>query len=158
MERAEVRIDVLKRTEVFRALEQKDLETLAVCFRGWHFQRGEVFFREGDPGGSMIVVAEGTLVATAKKSDGKEETLNAIGAGEVAGEMALLDPAPRSANVRALTDGIAYELTSDTLVVLRARSRAAAAAIVKAAIRDCARRLRRLDERIARELGREGAK
>jgi CRP/FNR family transcriptional regulator, cyclic AMP receptor protein len=152
MARTDLTIEVLRRAALFRDLREADLAALALCCRVRAFRSGETLFREGDPGASMLVVSDGTLLATVKRRDGSDEKLNTMGPGEVVGEMALLDPAPRSATVRALTEGTAYELTSDALDVLRARAPIAHTAIVSAAIRDCTRRLRRLDERIEREL------
>jgi CRP-like cAMP-binding protein len=111
-------------------------------------------FHEGDPGATMFVVAEGTLAAEAARSDGSGELLNRMAEGEIMGEMAFLDPAPRSATVRALTDVVAYELDHDAMDVLRRRAPAVVAAIVALAIRDVTRRLRLLDERIEGHLER----
>ena len=65
---------------------------------------------------------------------------------------AFLDSAPRSATVTAVEATTTYELTSDTMEVLRRQAPAVVAAIVTGAIRDVTRRLRKLDERIAVEL------
>jgi CRP-like cAMP-binding protein len=152
MERATVSIEVLRRAEIFASLTEGDRVAIAVCFRGRRYAAGEVVVREGEPGATMLLVAEGTFVATARRADGREEELSEIGPGEVAGEMAFLDPAPRSATVRARAGGVAYELSHDAMEALRERCPQAVAAIVTGAVRDVTRRLRHLDDRIAREL------
>lgn len=63
------------------------------------FEKGEVVFREGDPGEAMYVVVEGTVELTIK---GKP--LEQVGPGGVIGEMALIDRQPRVATATALTD------------------------------------------------------
>src|SRR5579862_6820557 len=139
---------------MFAALAPAERETLAACFVVRRYRKDQIVFREGDAGATLLVVTEGELVATARTSDGKAAKLNSIRAGETMGEMSFLDPAPRSATVTATTDAVAYELSHDTMDVLRRRAPAAAAAIVTAVIHDVTRRLRVLDERIESELER----
>jgi CRP-like cAMP-binding protein len=55
-----------------------------------------VLFREGDDGDVMFAVVEGEL---AVERDGR--LLEVIGPGEIIGELALIDPSPRSATVTA---------------------------------------------------------
>ncbi|MBI2394130.1 MAG: cyclic nucleotide-binding domain-containing protein [Deltaproteobacteria bacterium] len=157
MRPAPVRAEVLGRTEAFSGLTEADLRTLAACVRGVRYDPGEIVFREGDPGATLILLAGGTLVATVRGRDGAVRTLHRMSEAEVVGEMAFLDPGPRSATVTAETEAVAYELSHDTMDVLRQRSPAVVGAIVTAVIRDVTRRLRSLDERIAAEIDRHDA-
>lgn len=154
MQRASVSLDVLRGTELFAGLDARELDALSACLRARSYAPGEPMFREGDPGSTLFIVASGQLVASTRRSDGTVQLLNVMHAGEVVGEMAFLDSAPRSATVSAVEATIAYELTSDTMDVLRRQAPAVVAAIVTGAIRDVTRRLRKLDERIAVELER----
>lgn len=87
---------------------------------------GAVIIEEGTDSEEMYVVVTGELVVT-KHSGGKEVELGRIGPGDVVGEIALLDEAPRTATVTAVapTDAIrvpviAFEdLLSDSRVVRR---------------------------------------
>lgn len=87
---------------------------------------GDVIIHEGSDSEEMYIVVEGQLVVT-KRSGGKEVELGRIHAGDVVGEIALLDQAPRTATVSALeaTQAIrvpvsAFEdLLSDSRVVRR---------------------------------------
>src|SRR5713226_9345669 len=63
---------------------------------GKEFKRGEVLFREGDPGKEMYVIQTGKVNITKKVRD-TEKILATLGAGEFLGEMALLNNKPRSA-------------------------------------------------------------
>jgi CRP-like cAMP-binding protein len=147
-----VSLDVLRHVAAFGALGDPELTTLAACVRVRRFAAGEMVFHEGDPGATMLVVAEGDLEAEAARGDGGGAKLNRMGEGEIIGEMAFLDPAPRSATVRAKSAVLAYELDHDAMEVLRRRAPTVVAAIVALAIRDVTRRLRLLDERIEAEL------
>jgi CRP/FNR family transcriptional regulator, cyclic AMP receptor protein len=64
---------------------------------------GEVIFREGDPGDSLYIIEDGAVAIRLVSADGKELELAKLSRGDVFGELALLDGAPRSAEARALT-------------------------------------------------------
>jgi len=63
------------------------------------FAAGQVIFKEGDPGDLMYVVQDGEIDLLL--GDRVIETLDA---GDIFGEMAILDGKPRSASARAKTD------------------------------------------------------
>lgn len=146
--------ELLRKTAIFRSLDDSDFQALVMCLRTRQAAPGEVLFREGEPGGSMMILAEGTLAATVLRKDGEEEEINRMGQGELIGEMAFLDPAPRSATVRAITAASYYTLDEDGLATLRRQAPSAAAALVWATLRDVTRRLRRIDRLIQHELRR----
>src|SRR5262245_35705395 len=146
--------EILRKTAIFRSLSDADFQTLMMCLRVRSCSAGELLFREGDPGDSMMIVGEGTLAALVRRKDGGEQEINRMGPCETIGEMAFLDPAPRSATVRAVTQADYYELDEDGLSTLRRRAPTAAAALVWATLRDVTRRLRRIDRLIQHELGR----
>lgn len=151
---ARVDPDILRRTSVFRSLDESDFQALIMCLRVRTCEPDETLFREGDPGQSMMIVGSGTLAAFVRRKDGVEHEINRMGPGETIGEMAFLDPAPRSATVRAVTQSDYYELDEDGLNTLRRRAPTAAAALVWATLRDVTRRLRRIDRLIKHQLGR----
>ncbi len=66
----------------------------------------EVLFVAGDPGDSMYAVLEGSLKVAVISAEGSEQLLAILGPGQVVGEMALLDGAPRSATVQAIKKSI----------------------------------------------------
>jgi CRP-like cAMP-binding protein len=68
--------------------------------------RGTVIFSKGDEGSSMMAVLAGRVRISAVSADGKEVTLNTIRAGEIFGEIALLDGKPRSADATAQEDTV----------------------------------------------------
>lgn len=85
------------------------------------FDRGEVLMREGETGDSMIFLDEGEV--DVQRGD---RTIATLGSGTTLGEMALLDPAPRSASVVATSSGSAYRLTRDALWQMLAEGEGAA--------------------------------
>ena len=65
---------------------------------------GATIFAKGDAGNSLFAVCAGTVKVSNQSSDGKDAIFNLINAGEIFGEIALLDGQPRTADARALTD------------------------------------------------------
>jgi CRP-like cAMP-binding protein len=68
---------------------------------------GNVVVREDTIGQEFMIVVDGTFSVT-RQSGTDIERLATIGGGEVVGEMALLNGAPRSATVTTITPATAY--------------------------------------------------
>ena len=60
---------------------------------------GEVLFHEGTAGDVMFAVIEGDVQLTCHR-----RVIDHVGPGGIIGELALIDPAPRSATATAVTD------------------------------------------------------
>ena len=65
---------------------------------------GTVIYGKGDPGDSLFAVITGTVQISAPSVEGKDTVFAQLAAGEIVGEIALLDGRPRSADVAAVTD------------------------------------------------------
>jgi CRP/FNR family transcriptional regulator, cyclic AMP receptor protein len=65
------------------------------------FKAGDTIVREGDEGDTGFLITTGSVEVLVGEVARRVGTLEA---GEVFGEMCLIDPGPRSATVRALTD------------------------------------------------------
>ncbi|HET9257365.1 MAG TPA: Crp/Fnr family transcriptional regulator [Pseudonocardiaceae bacterium] len=66
------------------------------------YERGEVLFFEGDPGGSVVALREGRAKVSVQTLPGRELLLAVKGPGELLGEMSALDGRPRSATATAM--------------------------------------------------------
>ena len=97
-----VDIELLSQSALLRDLPPEELDRLAAAMRRRVFRRGEVVFHQGDPGETLHLVCSGHLKVVLPSETGDEALLKILGPGEVFGEMALLDGAPRSATVVAL--------------------------------------------------------
>lgn len=85
------------------------------------FTAGETLLRHGEQDRSMYIVLRGEMEVRAPQIAGAEQTLARIEEGSVFGEQAFLDGRPRSASVRARTDG---ELRRLDWIAFRALSEA----------------------------------
>lgn len=70
------------------------------------FQAGEVIYRQGDAPEPLVayVIISGQVEVTLEAPGGPPRLLAQLGAGDIIGELSLIDGHVRSANVRALTD------------------------------------------------------
>jgi len=65
---------------------------------------GAVIVREGEPADALYVLTSGRARVVKRGDDGEEVPLNVLRAGDVFGEMALLERTTRTATVRASSD------------------------------------------------------
>jgi CRP/FNR family transcriptional regulator, cyclic AMP receptor protein len=65
---------------------------------------GTVIYAKGDPGNSLFAVITGTVQISVPSVEGKDTVFAQPAAGEIVGEIALLDGRPRTADVVAVTD------------------------------------------------------
>lgn len=63
------------------------------------FKEGQILFNEGEMGDVMYVILEGEVEIVAMR-----HVFEVAGPGSIVGEMALIDPGPRTAAVRAKTN------------------------------------------------------
>jgi CRP-like cAMP-binding protein len=89
----------LKSVKIFSALSGEELAEVAQIAEELERGPGDEIIKEGDVDESLYVIVMGR-VSVLKG----QRTLAELGDGEVVGELALLDPAPRGATVRALSD------------------------------------------------------
>ncbi len=88
---------------LFGALDDAARHELAARVRRQSFDTGEPIFHVGAPGQSMMVILNGTVRVSLPGPKGKGVILADLGAGELLGEVALLDGKERSADASALT-------------------------------------------------------
>jgi CRP-like cAMP-binding protein len=97
--------DLLSQIKLFAGCTDKELSGIARLMTEVSVPAGRVLCREGEAGSEAFVIASGEADVALK---GK--TLATLGPGEVVGEMAVIDHAPRSATVTAKTDLDLYVL------------------------------------------------
>jgi CRP/FNR family cyclic AMP-dependent transcriptional regulator len=100
----ETRRRLLLSCPLFVALPVEALDDILHQATERTIRRGQMLFQKGDEGSYMAAVLSGRIRISDTSPDGREVTLNMIDAGEVFGELALLDGKPRSADATALED------------------------------------------------------
>jgi len=87
---------------LFAGLEPATLDRLAAVSRSNSWKTGAYLFHRGDDGDHMVALTEGRVRLSLGSAQGKELVIRHATAGEVLGELALLDGEPRSADARVL--------------------------------------------------------
>ena len=95
------RVTILQKTPLFSQLSAQECQKLAPVFKVRKLADGETLCRQGDTGDYMAIVADGELTIEVESHDGKATEVSRRTRCEAVGEMACLDPSPRSATVRA---------------------------------------------------------
>jgi len=94
---------LLAAVELFSELDDEALAKVASLAQLRAFPKDTTIFHAGDPADAVFVVATGKVKIVVTSTDGKEFILSVLGAGQVFGEMALIESAPRSASVQTVT-------------------------------------------------------
>jgi CRP-like cAMP-binding protein len=93
--------EFLRGVRLFQAFSDTDRAALARVLRERSLRKGQVLFREGDPGEEMFLVRRGTVVVSKAVRGLVEQVLTRMDPGDFFGEMSLFDGAPRSATIQA---------------------------------------------------------
>ena len=141
MNRDEV-LATLRRTTVFGGLDGTALGELAAVCVPRTFRRDQYLWYQGDPGDHMAVVADGLVKITVASDRGDEMVLVTVGAGEVVGELSVIDQGPRSASAVAVQPTTALVMNRSALLQAMQRS----PVLLDELLRTMGRMVRRLTE------------
>lgn len=108
------KVKLLAKSFIFQALDEGTQCALAARTRVQQYEAGELIFSTGDSGLSMMAIAQGSVRISTLSPTSRNIVLADLGAGEVFGEVAMLDGGERSADARASTNC--------TLIILERRS------------------------------------
>ncbi|HTC04145.1 MAG TPA: Crp/Fnr family transcriptional regulator [Xanthobacteraceae bacterium] len=142
---AERGLKLLEKCALFSALDGKARLELAAHAHPRHFAAGDPICRIDEHGDSMMAVVLGVVRISLPAVRGKEIILADLGAGEMFGEIALLDGKPRSANATAHTNCELMVLERRDVLPFLERNPAACMKLMAIL---CAR-IRRSDERMS---------
>src|SRR4051812_1636313 len=109
---------LLAEVELFGTLPPEAVERVAAEAQPRTLRRGDVLFREGDPGDELFVVESGRIAIANKSFDGRESVFALMEGGDVFGEMSLFDGQGRSAEARALEPSKVYAVPFEPLRTL----------------------------------------
>ena len=107
------KVILLKGVGMFAHTSEDILADVAAILEEVELTPGEPVFQKGEQGDSMYIIIHGRV----RIFDG-EKTINFLGEREIFGELALLDPEPRSASVEAVEETQLFRLERATLFEL----------------------------------------
>jgi CRP/FNR family transcriptional regulator len=149
-------VKLLQRLPLFSALGVDEALGLAQEASGLRYAPGMRLFAEGDPGDSVVVIVSGAVQVSCAVPDGPDLVLATEGPGALLGEMALLDPAPRSATAVATEDTVVLHVSAKSFAKLVSNANPAASSILRSIARTACARLRGLEAKVDRLLAGEG--
>jgi len=136
---------LLERSALFSSLDEKARRDIATFAKPQNFSAGQPICRLGDRGDRMMAVIVGSVRISLPTAKGKEVILADLRAGELFGEIAVLDGKPRSANVTALKNCELMVLERRDLLPFLQRNPDACMKLMEM----LCTRIRRSDERMA---------
>src|SRR5262249_26329158 len=89
---------------LFGKLSAGEIDALISYSRIERYPAGREIFAKGSPGQCLMAVLRGSIKISSLSNEGKEVLFNIINAGEIFGEIAVLDGEERSADATAMTD------------------------------------------------------
>lgn len=116
----------LANIKMFELLNEDDRVALAAVVDELKVPEGHTLFQAGDPGDSLFIVRDGQIELFIKDTAGQKIVLTTADAGDMFGELAMLDTGPRTATALALTETDVLVLDRDDLVLLFQRKPEAA--------------------------------
>src|SRR3990172_6354715 len=98
-------VNLLKGVELFEGLTEAELADVSKICQPETRHRGDVLTTQGEAGDEMFVVSDGFVeVVLGEDTPAGPRTVVNLGAGQLFGEMALVDQGTRSATVRVLNE------------------------------------------------------
>lgn len=144
--------NLLREVPFFRHLPPDALDAMLASVGERRLATGEVLFDQGDVGNECFVILVGSLeVITFVNGD--ELRLEVYPAGQIVGEMALLDRSPRSATVRAVAESQLAVLGEEAFKTLLAANPDLAMSL----LRNGTARVRNTNQRMIGDLERKNA-
>lgn len=138
----------LETSELFRELNGNDLQALKGFAQERKYRPGEDIFREGDAGDGIYSVKEGLVEISGIVGQNVRVSFSKVGAGEIFGEMAVLEDKPRSASATAREETTVYFLERTEMLKLVGRSPALSLSL----LREISHRLREFNHQYLREV------
>jgi CRP-like cAMP-binding protein/predicted acylesterase/phospholipase RssA len=105
-------------TSYFGSLPSGLIEEIGSLGEWVRLGRGEVLFRQGDPGDGFYVLVSGSLGVVVRDAEGRDKLINRIPNGELVGEMALLTDEARSATIYAIRDAELVRFPKEAFLLL----------------------------------------
>lgn len=148
-------ISLLHAIPLFADLEDSELMDVLRNAQPVQHDAGHVICRQGDPGDCMYVIQSGDLTINIKAADGRSIPVATLKAGDLLGEMTLVDAQPRSADVIAATQVRMFRIDRSAFDSMRKLLHPAVFKMLRRiGLTTCAR-LRKVNETVSRVVGTE---
>lgn len=134
---------------IFRGLTEAEAKGIFDIAEEATAKKGEMLFKEGEPGDAVYVVLEGHVEVLKQDKGGGQQTLAKMGDGSVLGEMSLVVGQPtRSASALAVTDLKLLKMSTSRFSKLLKTDNVGALKVVHNLAQVLSRRLHLMDEKL----------
>ena len=96
---------------VFNGLSEEEWQVIIRNAQNISFSQGEVLLRAGEVDDAVYIVMSGRVEVVSERAFGLFKRIATIDKGSVFGEVSFFDSQPRSASIRAATDGQVMRLS-----------------------------------------------
>jgi CRP-like cAMP-binding protein len=142
------RIEALASVSLFKGLGQSHIERIAEIAEEMEFEKGQLLFREGEPGDRIYAILEGKVRISRQIPGIGEEALAILEPGDHFGEMAIIDDAPRSGDALAHENCRVLTISKSAMQDLMFTDLAFAHEILWNLVRTLSDRLRRTNDKM----------
>ena len=104
------KFQTIQRSQLGAGLNEEQIELVSQSAEWVEYKSGDVIFRQGEPGDSMLVVAHGRVKITVQHAIGEEKFIDYLSVGEHFGEMAILTGQDRAVTMTVVMDSRLLEL------------------------------------------------
>lgn len=122
---------VLQAHPYFATVPLPQLERLAQQAVRRTFVAGETLFLAGEPSAGLWLVERGRVKAYKTTAGGREHVLHLLGPGDTFNDAPALDGGPNAASATALTHGVAWVLSAETLARALEENHALALGVIR---------------------------
>ena len=106
---------------LFGGLDAEQLQAVIGGLRLTSVQPGEIIVAEGEPGGSLFLIASGRVRVYARSPSGRQKQVRTMRQGDFFGEISLLTGSRRTATITAATPCEVLELDRETVDAMAQR-------------------------------------
>lgn len=121
------RVAILKNVSLFESVPDSLLAAVAQIMDEVTLEPNQTFIKEGDVEASMYLVVEGQV-----RVHSQGESIITLGPGQSVGELAVLDPEPRSASVTSVGEALLFRLAKEPFDEIMADRHEIASGVIKA--------------------------
>lgn len=98
----------LKDIELFKGLNDEEIEKIKNEGELWNIKKGEILVKEGEEGDSLYIILEGSFLVLSK-----DNVIKVLKEGEIVGEIAIILGGKRSATCKAIEDSVIFRMKKE---------------------------------------------
>jgi len=104
------KVIILKSIDLFSEISEKDLLSLATQLSEVEYDRDSIIMKQGELGTSMYIIVRGGVEVIID-----DKVVTTLGEKSIFGELAALDPEPRSAAIKTTEDTLVFKIESTVI-------------------------------------------